>query len=79
MRKVRPDAVLIFVRPPSLEALRRRLEGRRQDAPEVIERRLRCAEEEIAKAHLFDHVVINEQLEQAIARIQALIDEARAH
>ena len=78
VQKLRPDAVLIFIKPPSLDALRKRLEGRQQDAAEVIERRLRFAEEEIAQADKFGHLVVNEQLAQTIAQVRAIIEQERA-
>lgn len=60
------DACAIFVMPPSVEELRRRLEGRGTDAPEVIDRRVAKAEFELTKAPEFDHVVVNDRLEDAI-------------
>lgn len=60
------NACSIFVMPPSVEELRRRLEGRGTDAPEVIERRVAKAEFELTKASEFDHVVTNDDLQTAI-------------
>ena len=61
------DACSIFVMPPSVEELRRRLEGRGTDAPEVIDRRVAKAEFELTKAPEFDHIVVNDSLDEAIA------------
>ena len=60
------DACAIFIMPPSIEELRRRLEGRATDAPEVIERRVAKAEFELTKAPGFDRVVVNDDLTAAI-------------
>ncbi|MCM1078589.1 MAG: guanylate kinase [Bacteroidales bacterium] len=59
------QALSIFIQPPSLEELRRRLTGRGTDAPEVIEQRLAKAEYELGFAPKFDTVVVNDDLEQA--------------
>mgnify|MGYP000709465360 FL=1 len=60
------DACSIFIMPPSIEELRRRLEGRGTDTPEVIERRVAKAEFELTKAPEFDHTVINDRLDEAV-------------
>jgi guanylate kinase len=72
------DAVTIFLLPPSLSELRRRLEKRATETPEVIERRLLEASVEIPKLDLFNYVVINDDLEKAADRIIAII-EAEKH
>ncbi len=70
------DACAIFVMPPSVEELRRRLEGRGTDAPEVmIDRRVAKAEFELTKAPEFDHVVVNDRLEEAVAEVCALVEK----
>ena len=61
------DAMSIFVMPPSIEELRKRLEGRGTDAPEVIEKRIAKASFELTKAPQFDHQIINDDLEVAVA------------
>jgi len=63
----------VFVVPPDMEILRRRLVGRRTDAPEVIERRLKKAEDEMREAVKYDHVVVNDDLDQALAEIRSLV------
>ena len=68
------DACSVFIMPPSVEELRRRLEGRGTDAPEVIERRVAKAEFELTKAPEFDHIVLNDRLEEAVARTCAILD-----
>ena len=59
------QAISIFIQPPSVEELRRRLEGRGTDAPEVIEQRIARAEYELSFAPKFDTVVVNDDLEEA--------------
>lgn len=63
----------IFVSPPDFETLRRRLVGRGTDAPEVVERRLKKAEDEYRERVKYDHVVINEDLDRALRQIRSLI------
>jgi guanylate kinase len=69
-----PDAVTIFIMPPSIEALRQRLESRGTDSPEVIARRMRNAEAEIAARQRYRHVIVNDDLRQASAELIYLID-----
>ena len=65
--------IYVFVAPPDMETLRKRLVGRRTDAPEVIERRLKKAEDEMREAVKYDHVVVNDDLERALEAIRGLI------
>lgn len=69
------DACSVFIMPPSVEELRRRLEGRGTDAPEVIDRRVAKAEFELTKAPEFDHIVVNDSLDEAIRETTAIIDQ----
>ena len=66
-------AMSLFIQPPSVEELRRRLEGRGTDTPEAIENRLAKAEYELTFAPQFDHVVVNDDLQQAEAETLALV------
>lgn len=68
-------ALSIFIQPPSIEALRRRLEGRGTDAPEVIEQRIDRAKYELAQAEHFDEVVVNDILEIAQVEARALVED----
>jgi guanylate kinase len=68
-----PDAVSVFIAPPSEEALRTRLVGRGSDDPEQIERRLAVAREELAAREEFDHVVVNDDLEAAVQELGDLV------
>ncbi len=72
-----PEAVSLFVLPPSFEALAQRLTGRGSDAPEVIERRLAAAREEIGHLREFDFVIINNILSQALDEMVAVARAAR--
>ena len=72
-----PEAVLIFILPPSWEELRARLENRGEDAPEVIELRLKNASEEMAQVEKFDFVIINELFETALFDLKAIIHAQR--
>jgi len=69
-----PEAVSIFILPPSRAALEQRLKGRSTDSDEVIRRRLRDAAEDLGHWREFDYVVINDQFEQAIADLQDIVD-----
>ena len=68
-------ALALFIQPPSMEELRRRLEGRGTDAPEVIEQRLARAEYELGFAPEFDRVVVNDDLDVAVAETEAIVRE----
>ncbi|WP_372789179.1 guanylate kinase [Paraconexibacter sp.] len=73
VRDTLPDAVRIFIAPPSAEVLRNRLVGRGTDPEEEIERRLRVADEELAAQAEFAHVVENDRLEDAITELQQIV------
>jgi guanylate kinase len=72
-----PDAVLVFVLPPSMEELRSRLERRAEDRAEVIEVRLQNAAQEMAHAKAFDFVIINELFERALFDLKAIVHSQR--
>ncbi len=67
------QALSVFIMPPSVEELRRRLEGRGTDAPEVIDRRVAKAAEEIAHAPQFDRTVVNDSLDRAVAEAERIV------
>jgi len=81
VRRTRPDAVSVFVYPPSLDSLRARLVSRATDTPEVIEQRIRNAPAELAQWVHYDYVVMNDQLQQAQQALLAIHDaeHARVH
>jgi len=72
-----PEAVLIFILPPSWDELRARLENRGEDSPEVIELRLKNASQEMAQVQKFDFVIINELFETALFDLKAIIHAQR--
>ena len=72
-----PSSVTIFIRPPSLKTLRDRLESRGTDKPDIIETRLKNAEKEMAEAHRYRHIVVNDSLETATRDLILLIDTYR--
>lgn len=77
VRKLFPDALGIFILPPSIDELTRRLVGRGTDAPEIIERRLAAAEAEMRHVGEFDYVIINDQLDQALEDLRAIVRSSR--
>ena len=73
VRETMPEAIQIFVEPPSPDALRARLVGRGTDDPEQIEARLRTARSELAAKDEFAHVVCNDRLEDAVAALETIV------
>ena len=72
-----PEAVRLFVMPPSMEVLRRRLLGRKTESDEVARARLREAAREIARAKEYDYIVINDVLEDAVASMTGIIESEK--
>ena len=77
VRRRFPGAVSVFIAPPSIEALRERLSGRGQDDPEVIERRMAQARDELAHYVEYDYLVINDRFETALAELGCLVTAER--
>ena len=75
VRAAAPEAVQVFIAPPSLDALRARLTGRGTDDSAEVERRLRVAEQELAAQPEFGHVVVNDRLEEALEELTATVSE----
>lgn len=73
LKKNLPNAIFIFILPPSIEELQRRLVGRNTDADEVIKNRLVTASAEMKEAAWYDHVVINDNFELALARLKSIL------
>ena len=69
------DALAVFIQPPSIEELRKRLISRSTDSPEVIEKRVAKAEYELTFASQFDRIIVNEHLETAFAEAEKCIRE----
>ena len=77
VRAVFPEAIGVFILPPSMEELTRRLTGRGTDSAEVIERRLAAAQAEMRHVGEFDYVIINDGLEQALDDLRAVVRASR--
>ncbi len=78
VKKAYPECVSIFVIPPSEEELRLRLEGRGTESAEVIEERLRTAQTEMAHQHLFDYVVVNDDVDRASREVLSIIESIKS-
>jgi len=73
VRKATDEAVLVFIAPPSLEELRARLTGRGTEAPEEVEKRLSCAEAELAYSNQYDYLIVNDEVEKAAEKMKAIL------
>ncbi len=73
LRKAKVPGIYVFIVPPSMAALRERLQKRASNSPEEIEQRLRIAEQELQFRHLYDHVVENVELPDTIRAVEGLI------
>ncbi len=72
-----PDAVLVLLAPPSMEALEARLRGRATETDASIAERLAAAERELQQASWFDHRVVNDDLDRAVGEVAAIIEASR--
>ncbi len=77
IRQLYPDVVSVFLMPPSINVLEERLRGRKTDDDETINHRLVIAREEIKKAFDYDYVVVNDTIENAVSRIETIINAER--
>lgn len=77
IKKIFSNAICIFILPPSWEELRSRLERRGEDAPEVIDMRMRNAQAEVAHVEKFDFVIINELFDRALFDLKAIVHSQR--
>jgi guanylate kinase len=73
VRAAMPEAVQVFIAPPSLSALRTRLVGRGTDDPQEVARRLEVAEQELTAQPEFAHVVVNDRLDEALEKLVAIV------
>jgi len=73
VRAAMPDAVQVFIAPPSLEALRTRLVGRGTDDSDEVQRRLSVAEQELQAQPEFEHVVVNDRLDDALQELAGIV------
>jgi guanylate kinase len=77
VRKVFPDAVGVFILPPSLDALQQRLAGRGTDSADTIARRIAAARDEMRHVDEFDYVIINDDLQQALGNLLSVVSASR--
>lgn len=73
IKKIFPDALLIYIAPPSIEALRERLIGRGTESIEKIEQRLEIAKKELEEINFYDYVVVNDDIEKATNEVREII------
>jgi guanylate kinase len=73
IRATMPEAVAVFISPPSREALRVRLTGRGTDTPDEVQKRMQTAERELEAQPEFSHVVVNDRLEEATAELAGIV------
>ncbi|HUU71096.1 MAG TPA: guanylate kinase [Burkholderiales bacterium] len=77
VRTLMPEAIGVFVLPPSIDALRGRLTKRAQDSDEVIARRLAAARSEVSHVHEFDYVIINDEFDTAVQDLISIVRSTR--
>lgn len=77
VKKHRPEVVLIFIMPPSIEELRKRIENRQTETEESIQRRLSIAENEMSHRDQYDHVIVNDVIDAAYAELAKIIESYR--
>ena len=71
-----PEAISVFLRPPSMKELEKRLVKRHTDSPATVKQRLKNAEVEMAQAHHYDHIILNDNLAETVSGLEAIIQEA---
>ncbi len=74
VRSKYPEGVYVFVMPPSMSELRRRLVGRATESPEVVEQRLNTAIHEFSYIPKYNYVLLNDEIEKAVERLESIID-----
>jgi len=77
VRKLGIPAVYLFIAPPDMAELRKRLEGRKTETPEVVARRLEKAEREMAERHSYDRIVVNDTVDRAVEEILGVLRERK--
>jgi guanylate kinase len=81
IKKIFPDAVLVFIIPPSLAVLETRLRSRRQDDEATIQRRLDAVRTELSRAELYDYLILNDDLHHAVEQLNCILmaERLRVH
>ena len=77
IKEIIPNAISIFLLPPSLQALRERLENRQQDNPEIIEKRMHQAHAELEHYQEFDYLIVNEEFDLALSQLKSIVTALR--
>jgi guanylate kinase len=75
VKRAKPDAILIFIEPPSLDELYLRLRGRGTEDADTMSRRLKAAYEEVKIKGIYDHIVVNDSIEKATAELLRILEE----
>ncbi|HEV3473415.1 MAG TPA: guanylate kinase [Actinomycetota bacterium] len=78
IKRARPDAVLIFIEPPSLDELFLRLRGRGTEDPDTLSRRMRAAYDEVKNKASYDHIVVNDDPDEAAAQVVSILESTSA-
>lgn len=73
IKKIFPDALLLYIAPPSIDVLKERLIGRKTESIDKINQRLKIAEEELKQINFYDYVVVNDDLEEATEKVKNII------
>ena len=73
IKKAYPDSVCIFLLPPSFEELKKRIEGRGTESPDIIAKRLEKAKREILFADRYDYIIINDDIENAVSSLRSIL------
>ena len=73
VKKIMPDAVMIFIMPPSMEELEARLRGRHTETEDAIQKRLASIKEEIERSEFFDYKVVNDEVERAVQELENIM------
>ena len=74
VKRAKPEAVLVFIEPPSFDDLKERIRGRGTENPEALFKRLEAAYEEVRSKGTYDHIIINDEVERAADELARIID-----
>ena len=74
VKRSKPDSIMIFIEPPSLDDLFLRLRGRGTDDPDTVSRRVRAAYEEVKRKGVYDHIVVNDEVQRAVKEVIRILD-----
>ncbi|MBW3595446.1 MAG: guanylate kinase [Actinobacteria bacterium] len=77
VKRAKPDAVLVFIEPPSLDDLHDRIRGRGTEDPDALFKRLEAAYEEVRSKGTYDHIVVNDEVERAADELARIIESSR--